>query len=128
MKTPRVLVVDDEEQVREILQRLLSLHGYEVELACDGAQALDLLRGGSFALVLLDCFMPKVSGLDVAAAVRTSPRLDGLKILMVTHDSVTKDVDQAYESGVDGYIVKPFDFAKLLMKVESTLGIERPKP
>lgn len=118
----RVLVVDDEEPIRALLERLLGLHGHSVATARDGAEAVDRLSRESFDLLLIDRFMPRLSGVEAVAILRTSPRFKALKILMVTHDSVTRDVDEAFEKGVDGYVVKPFDLDKLLAKVERTLA------
>lgn len=117
----RILVVDDEEPIRALLKRLLALHGHVVDTAADGEQAVDQIQKRRYDLMIIDRQMPKMSGIDAVALLRTSPRFKDLKILMVTLNSVTKDVDQAFEAGVDGYVVKPFDMEKLLAKVERTL-------
>lgn len=117
----RILVVDDEEAVRALLKRLLSLHSYTVDTAVDGADAVDQLQKRTYDLLIIDRNMPKMSGVDAVAILRTCPRFNALKILMLTHDSITRDIDEAFEKGVDGYIVKPFEMNKLLMKIERTL-------
>jgi CheY-like chemotaxis protein len=117
----RILVVDDEESIREVVRRLLSLHGHTVETAVNGAEALDRLQNRKYDLMIIDRFMPKMSGVDAVAVLRTSPKFKDLKILMVTMTSTTKDVDEAFDAGVDGYVVKPFDMNKLLEKVNLTL-------
>jgi chemosensory pili system protein ChpA (sensor histidine kinase/response regulator) len=116
-----ILVVDDEEAVRALLKRLLSLHSYSVDTAADGAEAVDKLQRRNYDLLIIDRAMPRMSGIDAVAILRTCPRFEKLKILMLTHDSITRDIDEAFEKGVDGYIVKPFDFNKLLAKIERTL-------
>jgi DNA-binding response OmpR family regulator len=118
----RVLVVDDEEQVRAVLLRLLKLHGHVVETASDGAEALDKLEKKPYDLMIIDRNMPRLTGIEAVAMIRSSAKLAGMKILMVTQASVTKEVDQAFEAGVDGYVVKPFDFDRLAAKIEKTLG------
>jgi DNA-binding response OmpR family regulator len=117
----RILVVDDEEQIRELLRRLLSLHGHAVDTAADGAEAFDRLQKTSYDLMIIDRKMPKMSGVDAVAMLRTSPKFKRLKILMATMTSTTKDVDEAFEAGVDGYVVKPFNMEALVAKVERTL-------
>lgn len=117
----RILVVDDEEPVRELLKRLLSLHGHAVDTANDGTQAVDQVQKKHYDLMIIDRAMPKMSGLEAVGILRTSPKFKALKILMVTMTSFTKDVDAAFEAGIDGYVVKPFDMKKLLKKVEDTL-------
>ncbi len=117
----RVLVVDDEEQIRDVVKRLLTLHGHAVDIAIDGAAAVDQLQKKPYDLLIIDRAMPKMSGVEAVAMIRSSPKFKSLKILMVTMTSLTKDVDAAYEAGVDGYVVKPFDMDKLIKKVEETL-------
>jgi DNA-binding response OmpR family regulator len=117
----RILVVDDEEQVRDLLRRLLSLHGHAVDTAADGGEAVDRLQKTAYDLMIIDRNMPKLSGMDAVAMLRTSPRFKRLKILMATMISTTKDVDEAFEAGVDGYVVKPFNMDALIAKVERTL-------
>src|SRR5689334_9076845 len=117
----RILVVDDEESVRAVAQRLLTLHGYAVDSAEDGLAAIDQLQRASYDLLIIDRIMPKMSGLEAIALIRTSPSFKNLKILMVTHASVTKEVDEAFEAGADGYVVKPYDMEKLLAKVRAIL-------
>lgn len=118
----RILVVDDEEAIRALLKRLLALHGHAVDTADDGAQAVDQLQKKPYDLLIIDSRMPRMSGLDAVAIVRTSPRFKTLKILMATQDGVSGSVDKAFEAGVDGYVLKPFDMPKLLAKIERTLA------
>lgn len=117
----RILIVDDEESIRDLVKRLLSLHGHSVETAVNGVEAVDRLQKQKYDLMIIDRYMPKMSGVDAVALIRTSPKFKDLKILMVTMTSTTKDVDEAFDAGVDGYVVKPFDMNKLLEKVNLTL-------
>lgn len=121
----RILVVDDEASIREIARKLLTLHDHKVDTAADGAAAIDMLEKTTYDLVLLDHFMPKISGIQVVSIVRTSPKFKRLKILMLTSMSITKDVNEAFEAGIDGYIIKPFTMKQLIEKVEKTLLSER---
>lgn len=117
----RILVVDDEKPICALLKRLLSLHGHVVDVAADGAEAVDQLQKRRYDLLMIDRSMPNMTGMEAVQVLRTSPRFDGLKILMATQDSLTADVDQAFEAGIDGYIVKPFVMEHILSKVEKTL-------
>jgi len=113
----KVLVVDDEASVRLMLTKLLTLHGYAVDTADDGAQAIDRLQESRYDLMILDHYMPVMDGLTAASIVRSSPKFENVKILMLTGDSVTKDVDASFDAGIDGYIVKPFVLKNLLEKI-----------
>lgn len=117
----RILVVDDEASVRLMLTKLLILHGYAVDAVNDGAQAIDQLQKNSYGLMILDRYMPVMDGLTAASIIRSSPKFEDVKILMLTGDSVTKDVDDSYEAGIDGYIVKPFMVKNLLEKISHIL-------
>lgn len=122
----RILAVDDEEPIRILVKRLLTLHGHTVDTADDGAAAVDQLQKKHYDLLIIDRFMPKMSGIDAVSMIRSSPKFNTLKILMVTNTSFTKDIDAAFESGIDGYVIKPFDMNKFLEKVEYTLIKARP--
>lgn len=117
----RILIVDDEEAIRDLVKRLLSLHGHSVDTASDGTEVVDQLQKKHYDLMIIDRSMPKMSGTDAVTLIRSSPKFKGLKILMVTLTSLNKDIDAAFEAGIDGYVIKPFDMNRLLEKVESTL-------
>jgi CheY-like chemotaxis protein len=117
----RILVVDDEQSIRTMLTKLLTLHGYTVDAVNDGAQAIDQLQKNTYALMILDRYMPVMDGLTAASIVRSSPKFETVKILMLTGDSITKDVDDSYDAGIDGYIVKPFQVKNLLDKIAQIL-------
>lgn len=117
----RILVVDDEASVRLMLTKLLTLHGYAVDTANDGAEAIDALQSKKYGLMILDQYMPVMDGLTALGIVRSTPKFKALKILMVTGDSVTKDVDQSFDEGANGYAVKPIVIKSLLEKIERIL-------
>jgi CheY-like chemotaxis protein len=122
----RILVVDDDEMIRTLLRKLLGLHGHRVDAAADGAEAVDRVARGAYDLVIMDRFMPVMSGVDAVSVLRSTPRFAAVRILMVTNDSVTRDVDEAFDKGVDGYVVKPFEAARLLAKIDAVLLGGRP--
>jgi two-component system, OmpR family, response regulator MprA len=117
----KVFVVDDDAAVRESLGRALRLEGYEVELAADGAEALDRLEGDGAGvdLVVLDVLMPNVDGLEVCRRVRRSG--SRLPVLMLTARDEVADRVAGLDAGADDYVVKPFALAELLARVRALL-------
>ena len=102
----RILVVDDEPQLRRALERALKLEGYEVELAADGDQALAAVGGRSPDAILLDVLMPKRDGLSVCRELRE--RGDRTPVLMLTARDAVSDRVDGLDAGADDYVVKPF--------------------
>jgi two-component system response regulator MprA len=120
MDAMRILVVDDEPAVRESLRRALSLEGYDVDLATDGADALDTIANGNEPdAILLDVLMPRVDGLEVARRLRGT----GLRtpILMLTARDEVQDRVAGLDAGADDYVVKPFALEELLARVRALL-------
>ena len=117
----KVFVVDDDAAVRESLGRALRLEGYEVELAADGAEALERLEsdGVGVDLVVLDVLMPNVDGLEVCRRIRRSG--SRLPVLMLTARDEVADRVAGLDAGADDYVVKPFALAELLARVRALL-------
>jgi two-component system response regulator MprA len=116
----KILVVDDERAVRESLRRALELEGYEIELAEDGAQALERL--GSDAepdAMVLDVLMPGMDGLEVSRTVRRNG--NKLPILMLTARTQVEDRVEGLDAGADDYLTKPFALEELLARVRALL-------
>ena len=118
----RILVVDDEDSIRELIKEVLSMDGHTLETAGDGAQALELIRKTNFDLVILDRNMPTMTGIQALAILRSNPSYKGLKVLMCTSASVTKEVDEAFAAGANDYILKPINLAMLQGKVKKHLA------
>jgi two-component system response regulator MprA len=121
MSNAQILVVDDEAAVRESLRRALSLEGYEVELAADGAEALYRLDTGAVSpdAIVLDVLMPNVDGLETARRLRAVG--NRTPILMLTaRDEVDARV-AGLDAGADDYVVKPFALAELLARLRALL-------
>jgi len=114
----RILVVDDEPQLRRALRSTLSALGFIVDDAETGEAALEKLREERFDLVLLDINMPGLSGIETCRAVRA--RSD-ISILMLTVRDRAEDKIQALDAGADGYVTKPFDVNELLARIRATL-------
>ncbi len=120
-----VLVVDDDENNRDVLGRVLQLKGYAVVLAASGPEALEIVSSKPVDLVLLDIMMPDVSGLDVLKALRASHARDALPVIMATAKDQPKDVVDALEMGANDYVTKPLDFAVVMARIEAQLSLKR---
>ena len=115
-----IMVVDDEAAVRDALRRALRLEGYDVELAADGAQALQRLEDGPQPdALLLDVLMPGVDGLEVCRRLRRSG--SRLPVLMLTARAEVSDRVSGLDAGADDYLAKPFALQELLARVRALL-------
>jgi two-component system response regulator MprA len=116
----RILVVDDERAVRESLRRALELEGYEIELAEDGAAALERLEAEPEPdAMVLDVLMPRVDGLEVSRTLRRNG--SRLPILMLTARTQVEDRVEGLDAGADDYLTKPFALEELLARVRALL-------
>ncbi len=115
---PRILVVDDEGTVREVLRRYLEREGYRVCEAADGHAALDRLLDEPPDLVVLDLMLPGIEGLTVAQEMRARSQIP---IIMLTAKGETLDRIQGLEYGADDYIVKPFSPREVVLRVQAVL-------
>ncbi len=115
----RVVVVDDDEALRNAVRRALRLEGYDVELAADGAEALAHLAGLRADLVVLDVLMPVLDGITVCRRLRESG--DRTPILMLTARDAVSDRVAGLDAGADDYLTKPFVLEELLARVRALL-------
>lgn len=114
----RIMVVEDEESFSEALSFMLKREGYEVEVAVDGNQALDVFEQRGADLILLDLMLPGVSGLEVCRIIRTKSQVP---IIMLTAKDGEIDKVVGLEIGADDYVTKPFSSRELLARVRSVL-------
>ena len=115
----RILVCDDEKEIRNIMRLLLERSGYEVEEAEDANAAIRLLREDSDVdLCIMDVMMPGKSGIEAVAEIR---EFSSLPVIFLTAKSLDSDKEEAYGVGGDDYIVKPFSSRELLMKIEALI-------
>jgi DNA-binding response OmpR family regulator len=119
----RLLVVDDNEDNRDMLARRLRRRGYEVSTADSGATALELISSAHrFDAVLLDVMMPDLTGLEVLAKLRTRFNKEQLPILMATARSDSEDVVEALRLGANDYVTKPINLDEVISALEVALG------
>ena len=120
MKSPRILVVDDEEDVREILKDRLQMYGYEVSTAADGVKALEKVEELSPELVLLDIRLPKLDGMEVLSRMR-SKHPETLVIIITAYMTIQRAVEAIINQGAYDFIEKPFDPDLIRIKVDKAL-------
>jgi two-component system KDP operon response regulator KdpE len=118
MSAGRILVVDDDPQIRRAMRATLTSRGYEVADARTGEEALDELRAGSYDLVLLDMNMPGLGGLETCRLIRAGSET---AIIMLTVSNSEKNKVDALDAGADDYITKPFSMPELLARIRATL-------
>ena len=118
----RILVVEDETRIRDIIRDYFTVHGLDCDLARDGEEALDLLRDHDYDAILLDVLMPNLDGFSVCRAVRAKSRVP---ILFLTALGSEEDVLQGYALGADDYVTKPFSLAVLLAKTKAVIRRSR---
>ena len=121
---PRILIVDDNENNRAILAARLGTQGYSTTEACDGAEALEAVRGEAPDLILLDVTMPRMDGLEACRRLKHDASLGFIPVILVTARSDSKDVIAGLEAGADEYLTKPVDQSALVARVRSMLRIK----
>ncbi|MGE5326997.1 MAG: response regulator transcription factor, partial [Deltaproteobacteria bacterium] len=118
MSAGRILIVDDEAQIRRVMRATLSGHGYEVSEARSGEEAVEKMAAERFDLVLLDVNMPGMGGLEACRAIR---RASDAAIIMLTVRNAEKDKVEALDAGADDYVTKPFSTPELLARIRAAL-------
>jgi DNA-binding response OmpR family regulator len=118
----KILIGDDEADLRNLVRFGLQRDGHEVITASDGAEALELAREHRPDLCMLDVMMPKLSGIEVLKEMRGDPDLAGVKVILLTSRSQDFDVKRGFDAGADDYVVKPFDLENLRARVQNALG------
>jgi CheY-like chemotaxis protein len=117
---PRILYVDDEEALRELVQTHLSLEGYEIATAGDGHEAIELLTKNTYDLVLLDLHMPGIDGLGVLRHLKEHKI--ALRMIVLSGDTHPAVLDECARLGVEDYLIKPYNFHELMSTIDRVLA------
>ncbi len=120
----RVLVVDDDEVIRQLICVNLELEGFEVHTAVDGQDALEKVREVDPAVVTLDIMMPRLNGWDTAERLRSDPDTAHVKVVLLSARAQEADVARGKRIGVDEYLTKPFDPDDLVSVVRRLAGLQ----
>ena len=119
---PKILVVDDDRVIQQLIEVNLELEGYEVVKASNGEEALEMFASERPDLVILDVMMPKLNGKDVCRKLKSDPETAKTPIIFLSARAQEMDVEAGLELGADAYVTKPFDPSTLLDTVSSLLG------
>lgn len=122
----RLLVVDDDDEIRELLEFDLSQSGYLIDTAADGMEGLNKAVTNNYDLVLLDVMMPKMNGFDVCKNLRKAK--PEIPVLLLTAKGTIGDKTQGFDCGADDYLVKPFDIQEVLLRVKALLRRNADEP
>lgn len=120
----KILIVDDDEKIRSVIQEVLVHMGFKVLLAMDGKEALKIIKAEKPHLMLLDLAMPVMHGYEVCKMVRSdpAPEISRIKIVVISAKNYPVDMKTAKEVGADMYLVKPFGVQELRSAVSKVLG------
>ncbi len=119
----QILVVEDNQDIRELVIQMLVFEDYDILTAKDGEEALELISLHRFDLILLDIMLPSISGMEVLTKIRSAKdsQIKNLPVVMVTAKSLIGDIDAALLAGATSYLVKPFRAAALKTKIQNIL-------
>lgn len=115
----RILIVDDDDEIRELLEFDIAQSGYFVDTAKDGLEGLNKALNNSYDLILLDVMMPKLNGYDVCKNIRQAKL--AIPVLMLTAKGTIDDKTEGFDCGADDYLVKPFDIQEVLLRIRVLL-------
>ena len=118
----KILLVEDNEMNRDMLSRRLIKRGFEVAIAVDGQQGLDMAGSENPDLILLDMSLPVMDGWDVARNLKSDNELQNIPVIALTAHAMSGDREKALEAGCDEYDTKPVEFKRLLEKINEQLG------
>ncbi len=119
MSEKRILIIDDDDEIRELLEFDVSQSGYFVDTAKDGIEGLNKALNNTYDLILLDVMMPKMNGFDVCKNIRQAKL--AIPILMLTAKGTIDDKTEGFDCGADDYLVKPFDIQEVLLRIRVLL-------
>src|SRR3989338_6959879 len=119
-----VLLVEDDPPSIDIMQRELKLLGYEVTLARNGAEAVEIADSQLPSLIVMDILMPKMDGFEATAHIRNNPKTHSIPIIAATAKALRGDKEKCLAAGCDAYITKPFTYKQLGAAIEKVKGLD----
>ena len=117
----KILLIEDNEMNRDMLSRRLIRKGYEVAMAVEGLQGVEMAATGDYDLVLMDMGLPDIDGWEATRQIRARPDVGSIPIIALTAHAMAGDREKALEAGCDDYDTKPIELPRLLGKIESLL-------
>jgi two-component system cell cycle response regulator DivK len=123
---PKILLVEDNEMNRDMLSRRLTRRGYEVVIAVDGQQAIDMAGAGAPGLILMDMSLPIIDGWEATRRIKAADATKGIPVIALTAHAMAGDREQAMAAGCDDYDTKPIDLERLLPKIQRFLPAAPP--
>jgi len=118
---PKILLVEDNEMNRDMLSRRLERKGYQILIAVDGGEGLELARAETPDLILMDMSLPVVDGWEATRRLKAAPETQKIPVIALTAHAMRGDQEKALEAGCDDYDTKPVDLPRLLGKIEALL-------
>ena len=122
--TKKILLVEDEERIRKIINIIIRGEDIEIDEAEDGAQALEKIRANNFDLIILDIMIPEIDGFGVLEEIRNTERTADLPVIIVSARTSDRDILEGLKGGANYYIPKPFEPQELISSLELILGIK----
>ncbi|HLB54896.1 MAG TPA: response regulator [Gemmatimonadales bacterium] len=119
---PRILLVEDNELNRDMLSRRLQRKGFEVEMAVDGRQGVEMALTGNYDLILMDMSLPEIDGWEATRRVREAPQTRNVPIIALTAHAMSGDREKAISAGCNDYDTKPVELDRLLGKITALLA------
>jgi len=116
-----ILLVEDNEMNRDMLSRRLQRKGFEVTMAVDGRQGVEMAQAGKYDVILMDMSLPEVDGWEATRMLRAAPATKTVPIIALTAHAMAGDREKAIEAGADDYDTKPIELERLLGKIQALL-------
>lgn len=117
----KILLVEDNEMNRDMLSRRLKRKGYEVVMALDGKEGVDMARSEAPGLILMDMSLPVLDGWEATRQIKADPEMRNIPVIALTAHAMAGDKDKSLEAGCDDYDTKPIDLKRLLGKIQALL-------
>ena len=121
----KILIIDDEEDVIELLEMLLVSENYEVLKAENGIEAMEILKKITPALIVLDIMMPKMDGVETCKKIRSISKFDNIPVVMFSSKLSAIDKKESFDAGADGFITKPFSSRGFISGIKTYLNLGR---